>query len=55
MPETAVDKHGDVLQGKGEVRPTRDRIVPTPAGDAVPQQKRAEHHLGIPVPLAGNP
>ncbi len=41
VPETSVDEDGDFLLGKGEVGPTWQGKVPSPAGDLVlPKQRK---------------
>src|SRR5438445_7182138 len=45
VPETAIDKDGDAVHRKHEVRLAEYRLIPTPAGDAVLAEERQQGNL----------
>ena len=55
MPEAAIDKNRDMLNGKDEIRLAEYRLIPSPAGDAICTEEFRESNFGVPVAAAPNP
>ena len=54
VPETAVDKDRDLLLGKGEVRLSGQRKMPSPAGEVIPLQQDEQGQLSLDIAPPSN-
>ncbi len=43
MPKAPIHKDGDSRTAKSEIRPPKERLMPTPAGNSMGTQKFCEH------------